>query len=370
MDDTYFMAMALDLALHGQGFTSPNPMVGAVIVKDELVVGMGYHRNVGGAHAEVHAIDDAEGQARGATLYVSLEPCNHTGRTPPCTQKIIEAGISRVVMAMPDPNPDVAGGGAQTLRAHGIEVLTGVCEDKARRLNESFVKFVQAKRPFVTLKCAATLDGQIATRSGDARWVTGPQAREHVHRMRHANDAIMVGIGTVRADDPELTTRLEDIKGKDPVRVILDTQLTICEKARLVNQKSEAPTVIVAGETALTRDDIRTRQRRLEQRGAQILGLPEVDGRLDLDLLMERLADMQIQSVLVEGGSHVSASALAAGIVDKVFLFYAPKLLGGRGIPMCDGNGADLMARATPVKDIAVRHFGNDIAIEGYLYGN
>jgi diaminohydroxyphosphoribosylaminopyrimidine deaminase / 5-amino-6-(5-phosphoribosylamino)uracil reductase len=210
MNDDDYMAMALELAALGAGHVSPNPMVGAVVVKDGQVVGKGYHQAVGGPHAEVHALDAAGAKASGATLYVTLEPCNHYGRTPPCTHKILNAGIKRVVVAMADPNPDVTGGGNHYLQARGIELTCGVQEKAAKRLNESFVKFIRVKRPFVTLKMAATLDGRIATRTGDARWVTGEAARHRVHLMRHAVDAILVGVGTIAADNPQLTTRLGD----------------------------------------------------------------------------------------------------------------------------------------------------------------
>ncbi len=208
MDDRHFMKMALDLAVKGEGSTSPNPMVGAVVVKDGQVVGSGYHKIAGGPHAEVNALEAAGELAKGATLYVTLEPCNHTGRTPPCTRKILELGIERVVAAMKDPNEKVAGGGAEFLEQNGIRVTIGVCEEQARKLNEAFIKYIRTGRPFVMTKCAATLDGRIATRTGDSRWVTGETARRFVHRLRHRVDAIMVGINTIRTDDPSLTTRL------------------------------------------------------------------------------------------------------------------------------------------------------------------
>ena len=215
-DDKQFMNLALELAARGRGTTSPNPMVGAVIVKDGKIIGRGYHRAAGSAHAEVIAIDDAGDTARGATLYVTLEPCNHTGRTPPCTEKILAAGIRRVVVAMADPNPDVHGGGTRYLSEKGIAVTSGICEKKARLLNEAFIKYITTRRPFVTLKWAATLDGQIATRTGDSHWVTGARARAFVHGLRHASDAILAGINTVRQDNPSLTTGWKTDRGKTP----------------------------------------------------------------------------------------------------------------------------------------------------------
>lgn len=360
------MKMALDLAVKGRGFTSPNPMVGAVIVKGDRVVGAGYHQAAGKAHAEVNAIDDAGISADGATLYVTLEPCNHTGRTPPCTEKILAAGIRRVVVAMKDPNPDVAGGGIGYLASRGIEVTTGICEEDARQLNEVFIKYVQTKRPFSIVKCAATLDGRIATRTGDSRWVTGEASRNFVHQLRHAVDAIMVGIDTVVKDDPSLTTRIETglaNKGRDPVRVVLDTHLRIPETARLLQLDSDSDTLVITG-TAVS-DAIKGR---IEGKGAKVVKTPLKDGLIDLDRLMDHLGALGLTSLLIEGGSRVIASAFAAGIVEKVFFFYAPKILGGDdGVPMCQGPGPALMSQSIPVKNVRVRRFDDDVMIEGYI---
>ncbi len=360
--DTYYMKTALELAEKGKGWTSPNPMVGAVIVKDGEIAGRGWHEKAGGPHAEVNAIADAAGRTRGATMYVTLEPCNHQGQTPPCTEAILEAKISRVVCAMEDPNPDVAGGGSAYLASKGIEVQTGVCENEARRLNEFFIKFVNTRRPFVILKSAATLDGKIAAKSGDSRWVTGPEAREHVHLLRHWVDAILVGVNTVKSDDPSLTARLENRSTKDPVRVILDTRLSFPEDARMLTQESSARTVIATG----GRIDPE-KARRLENTGARVLRLPAEDSGVDLLPLTEELGKMGITSLLVEGGSRVSGSFLMAGLVDKICFFYAPKLLGGDGIPVCSGPGPEMMDSAIPVADINIKYFGNDILVEGYI---
>lgn len=363
MTDNTFMQMALDLAEKGRGFTSPNPMVGAVVVNGGEVVGRGYHRAAGTPHAEVHAINDAGPKARGATLYVSLEPCNHTGRTPPCTEKILASGIRRVVMAMDDPNPGVRGGGGAFLAARGVSVLRGVCEQRARRLNEVFVKYTTSGLPFVVVKCATTLDGRIATRTGDSRWVTGDAARLCVHRMRHALDAILVGVGTVISDDPSLTARLPDIKGRDPMRVILDTQLSIPENARVLHLDSAIETLIFCGDHVPT-----DRRRRVEKTGARVISAPISNGRIDLGALMPVLAAEGITSVLIEGGSRVIASALAAGVADKVSFFYAPKILGGDdGVPVCRGPGAGLMADCIQVRHTRVERLGDDILIEGYV---
>lgn len=366
-DDTFFMKQALELAGRGRGFTSPNPMVGAVVVKDGRVKGRGYHHAAGEPHAEVNAIDDAGPDARGATIYVTLEPCNHVGRTPPCTEKILGAGIRRVVVAMADPNPDVKGGGIAYLGQQGLQVESGICEDEALKLNEAFVKFISTGRPFAILKCAATLDGQIATRTGDSKWVTGALARQYVHGVRHAVDAIMVGAGTVTKDDPSLTTRLDKAEGRDPHRIVLDTRLSIAPQARVLQQTSSARTYIAAGPGSgdpayLARRDA------LQSAGAHVLTAPLKHERVDLDALMGMLGEAGITSLLIEGGGRVAASALSAGIVDKVLFFYAPKILGGNdGVPICSGRGPDLMKDCLSLKDTRVERFGDDILIEGYL---
>ena len=366
-DDEYFMKKALDLASKGQGETSPNPMVGAVIVKDGNVVGQGYHPSAGKAHAEVYAIDDAGIKAENATLYVTLEPCNHHGRTPPCTEKILKAGIKRLVVAMEDPNPDVEGGGMAYLAARGIAVTAGVLCSDAQRQNEAFIKFVKKKQPFVILKCAATLDGQIATRTGDARWVTGEASRQYVHQLRHRVDAILVGMGTVRKDNPSLTTRLQDRVGRNPIRIILDTHLTISEKAAVIQSTSRAETWVITGKQSLVADKAAKRDR-LEQAGVRLMEAPVRHDRLDLPRLMHLLGQNHITSLLIEGGGDVMAAAVSAGIVDKIMFFYAPKLLGGNdGVPMCRGEGAELMKGARPVTGISVRRFDDDIMITGYM---
>ena len=358
-----YMMQALALAEKGRGWTSPNPMVGAVVVRDGQVVGRGYHQRAGGPHAEVNAIDDAGENARGATIYVTLEPCNHFGRTPPCTRKIMEAGIRRVVVAMTDPNPGVKGGGNQYLREQGIEIVTGVCEAQAQTLNEAFTTWITTGKPFVILKCAATLDGRIATRTGDSRWVTGPAARRFVHRIRHAVDGILVGVETVKKDDPSLTTRLDGEAGSDPTRIILDTHLSIPPTAKLLHLQSDAPTWVVCGPDADA-----GRRSALEAMGAQVIPAAVAGGRIDLPALMQRLGGMRIGSLLIEGGGRVIGSALAANIVDKLYLFYAPKLLGGDdGIPMCRGIGPERMQDSLAVHDLEVLRFDADILVQGYL---
>ncbi len=356
------MQMALELAAQGRGLTSPNPMVGAVVVNGGEVVGQGYHQAAGGPHAEVHALDAAGVRARGGTLYVNLEPCNHTGRTPPCTLKILAAGIRRVVVGMRDPNPGVVGGGAEFLASQGIDVCVGVCAAAAAALNEVFVKFIQTRRPFVIAKCAATLDGRIATRTGDSRWVTGTEARAFVHELRQAVDAILVGVGTVVADDPQLTTRRKIGASRDPVRVILDTRLRLPATARVVRHRSAADTLVVTGPEAAAEA-----KRRIAGPGVEILAADTQAGRIDLARLMARLGERGITSVLIEGGSRVLGSAFRGGIVDKAFFFIAPLITGGDdGIPICRGEGVDRMQDCLRLTRIQTRRFGDDLLIEGY----
>jgi diaminohydroxyphosphoribosylaminopyrimidine deaminase/5-amino-6-(5-phosphoribosylamino)uracil reductase len=365
MNDEKIMKLALDLAGKGLGFTSPNPMVGAVLVKDGKVVGKGYHQAAGKAHAEVNAIDAAGPLAKGAILYVTLEPCNHVGRTPPCTEKIIAAGIKEVVVAMRDPNPNVTGGGLDYLQRRGIPVRSGVCEADARKLNECFIKYVTTNRPFVIIKCAATLDGRIATRTGDSKWVTGTESRAFVHRLRHAVDAIMVGIHTIQQDDPRLTSRIDRDGGKDPIRVILDTRLSIAEDAKVLRLQSDSATILVTAPVSKASEKKRVR---LEKKGVRIVESPLKQGRIDLDKLMTRLGADRITSLLIEGGGEVFASALAAGIVDKIFFFYAPKILGGDdGAPICRGIGPERMDQCVHVRDMDVHRYGSDVLIEGYI---
>ncbi|MEA3230958.1 MAG: bifunctional diaminohydroxyphosphoribosylaminopyrimidine deaminase/5-amino-6-(5-phosphoribosylamino)uracil reductase RibD [Thermodesulfobacteriota bacterium] len=362
MDEDY-MNLALELAEKGRGTTSPNPMVGAVVVKNGRIIGRGYHAAAGGAHAEVNAINSTGEIAQDATLYITLEPCNHTGRTPPCTEKIITAKIRRVVVAMNDPNPHVTGGGIEYLKSHGIEVTCGVGEARAKRLNEAFIKFVHTGQPFVIVKCASTLDGWIATRTGDSKWVTGKTARAYVHQLRHAVDAIMVGIGTVRADDPSLNTRLEKKQGRDPARIVIDPMLSIDEDARLLHIPSNAETILVTGE-----DIDFAKASRIEKLGVNVMRMSMENGSVDFNRLMASLGAKNITSLLIEGGGGVIGSAFQAGIVDKALFFFAPKVLGGDdGVPICRGAGPAAMKDCLDLKSIQTRRFDDDVMIEGYV---
>jgi diaminohydroxyphosphoribosylaminopyrimidine deaminase/5-amino-6-(5-phosphoribosylamino)uracil reductase len=360
LTDEYYLRRTFELAARARGRTSPNPLVGAVIVRDGQVVGEGFHRQAGLPHAEIEALKAAGEAARGATLYVNLEPCCHTGRTGPCTEAIIAAGIKRVVAAMPDPNPLVAGKGFTRLREAGIEVTTGLLEKEARALNEAFVKYITTRRPFVILKTAMSLDGKIATVTGESKWITGPEARRYVHELRDSCDAILAGIGTVLKDDPSLTTRLPE-GGRDPVRVILDSRARTPLTARVLTQESTAPTLIAVTEMAPGE-----RVAALREAGAEVL-VCGPGPAVDLGLLLSALGEREITSLLVEGGSTVNASFLLQGLVDKIVWFIAPLIIGGHGaISPVGGTGIRHLARAIRLKEMNLRQFGSDLCIEAY----
>jgi len=355
------MRLALRLARRGLGRASPNPMVGAVLTRRDQVVGRGYHLKAGTEHAEVLAIRDAGTAARGATLYVNLEPCNHHGRTAPCAKAIIDAGIGRVVIGMRDPNPLVNGKGIAALRRRGIEVTTGVLEPECRELNEAFVCYITRGRPLVTLKSAITLDGHVAARGGDSRWVTGEAARRQGHRMRAAHDAIMVGAGTVLGDDPTLTCR--GVRGgRDPVRVVVDSRLRTPPGARVVAAASgsNAPTLVVCTQSAPA-----SRERALVRAGAEVVRV-EGEARVDLDRMLRELARREISSLLLEGGPTLAGALWQAGLVDRVVVFVAPKLLGDAGaLPMLDAGAVTRMSEAVSLAGARVRRIGADIMISG-----
>jgi len=441
--DATYMRLALKLAARGAGWVSPNPMVGAVVVKDGLIVGKGYHRRVGAPHAEVEALRRAGDAARGADLFVTLEPCNHQGRTPPCTRAVLEAGVRRVVCATLDPNPRVAGNGAAFLAGHGVAVEDGLLATEARRLNEAWFKWVETGLPFVIAKAACSLDGKIATVGGESQWLTGEAARAHGHRLRQECDAILVGIDTVLTDDPQLTTRLGGGKGKelgrgdqgpwapthflklspptpdvdvsgtgvpvqdaeiplinvaqpppavlsadrgkhlleiaenrkprtenrlskDPIRIVLDSRLRIPLTARLLHLNSPAPTWV-----ACTREAPKEKIRAIKELGAEVLVFPPESGRVPLKPLLELLGRQQMQSVLVEGGAQVLGAFFEARLVDKFYFFYAPLFLGGQDAPgVLGGPGIPRLKDAPRARDLAVRRFGKDLLISGYLQFN
>jgi len=358
--DTHFMKEVLKEARKGLGNTSPNPMVGALIVKDGKILARGYHRRAGAPHAEADALSKLGGRSEGAALYVNLEPCNHYGRTPPCTEAILAAGIARVVIAMKDPNPDVKGGGCAYLRAKGLDITEGVLEKEARQLNEVFIKYSKTKKPFVTLKSAITLDGWCATSSGHSKWVTNERSRAYVHRLRAFSDAVLVGVGTVIADDPQLTVRA--VKGRNPLRIVVDTSLRTPYDARVVRDISDSGTLIAVGPGVKAERLIK-----MTGRGVEVIRCPEADGRIDLAALLERLGKMSVTSLLVEGGAEIAGAFLRGRLVDKLVVFLAAKLLaGGDGLPMAGGPGALSMDRCLRVADVRVKNMGGDIMITGY----
>ncbi|MFC4767298.1 bifunctional diaminohydroxyphosphoribosylaminopyrimidine deaminase/5-amino-6-(5-phosphoribosylamino)uracil reductase RibD [Effusibacillus consociatus] len=358
LTDQEYMQLALEIASAPNGRTWPNPMVGAVVVNEGRIVGMGAHLKAGEPHAEVHALNMAGGAARGGTIYVTLEPCSHHGRTPPCADRVIESGVSRVVIAMLDPNPLVAGRGADRIRRAGIKVEIGVLEEESRRMNQVWITSITRQRPFVWMKAAMTLDGKIATGTGDSKWITSEAARHEVHRMRDLTDAILVGIGTVLADDPYLTTRLPE-GGRNPVRVILDSRLRVPETAHVLDQA--APTIVACGQDA-DPDKIN----RLRNRGIEIVTVRLQDGKVDLNELMNELHKRQITLLLVEGGGEVHGAFLEAQLIDKVTMFVAPKLIGGTGPSPIGGSGFSRMGDAVELQNMSVEMFGSDLSITGY----
>ena len=365
--DTEYMARALRLAAKGRGLASPNPMVGAVIVQGSRVVGEGYHRRAGGPHAEVVALRSAGTRAHGATLYVNLEPCCHTHkRTPPCVPAIKSGGLRRVVISMRDPNPQVNGRGIRSLRNVGIDVVVGCLRNNAERLNETYCYRMRTGRPFVVLKAAMTLDGKIATAGGASQWITGQAARQHVHRVRSQMDAIMVGIETVLRDDPQLTARLPVQSSnraglRQPMRVILDSRLRLPLTARVLGPARQASIVV-----ATTAKAPRHRVERLRSLGVTVLVLPAQNGRVSLGACLARLGRMGINSLLIEGGSELNATALRSGLVNRVALYIAPRLLGGQDAKgAIGGRSPRNLAGAIPLTDIRIQRLGEDLFIEG-----
>ena len=354
-DDRRHMRRALSLARRGLGKSSPNPAVGAVVVKGGRVVGQGYHARAGGPHAEVIALRQAGPKAKGATLYLTLEPCHHKGRTPPCTQAILQAGVSRVVYGAADPNPKVAGGGGDFLRKNGVEVFAGALKQKCAREHRFFFTHITTGRPHVILKTAATMDGKTAAITGDSRWVTGESARCHVHRLRRFCDAICVGIGTALADDPQLTCRLKG--GRDPVRVVVDTELRLPLSAKVLDRTAGGGCLVACG----ARPSVRKRKA-LEESGACVLALPRKAGGVDLAALLKELGKRGLTSLLVEGGAALAWGFLSQGLVDEVMYFFAPKIIGGENAPsMVGGQGFAKMAQALELEKPELRRFGDDV---------
>lgn len=362
MDELY-MKLALSLAQKGKGKVNPNPMVGAVIVKEDKIIAQGYHEVYGEAHAEINAFRNAIEDVTGATMYVTLEPCSHYGKTPPCVDKIIEKKISRVVIGTVDKNPLVAGKGIVKLINAGIEVTTGILEEECNKLNEVFMKYVCTKKPFVIMKCAMSLDGKIATASGESKWITGEKARKEVHKLRNEYSAIMVGVDTIIKDNPELTCRLEN--GRNPIRVVVDSSLRIPLESKVIKENEKARTII-----ATTYKASEEKKEILRKQGITVLSVNSKDEKVDLQDLMTKFGEMKIDSIILEGGATLNFSALEHGIVDKVQIYIAPKLIGGKEAKTpVGGSGITELKNCFKVKALETKKIGDDIILEGYIEG-
>lgn len=353
-----YMRRAIELAKKGRGYTNPNPLVGAVIVKDHKIIGEGYHEKIGGLHAERNALKNCTQDPKGAEIYVTLEPCCHYGKTPPCTEALIEAGIQKVYIGNLDPNPKVSGGGIKILKEHGIEIETGILEEECRQLNDIFFHYIQSDLPYTALKYAMTLDGKIATVAGESQWITGEEARRHVHELRHQYASIMVGIGTVLLDDPMLNARIEH--GKDPIRVICDSKLRIPEGSKIVETAREIPTIIAT--VSEDSEKIKT----LEQKGCRILKTTPQNGQVNIKEVLKQLRTMEIDSVLVEGGGILNESLIQSGCVHKVYAYIAPKLFGGeKAKTPVEGKGIKKIKDAFMFDELKATPLGKDILLEG-----
>ncbi|MCG3173002.1 MAG: Riboflavin biosynthesis protein RibD [Myxococcota bacterium] len=359
------MRLALEEARRALGDTSPNPMVGCVLVRDGHLIATGYHRKAGEAHAEQAALSAAGDQAKGATAYVNLEPCNHWGRTPPCTRALIAAGVARVVVGVTDPNPIVSGRGILALREAGVRVDVGVLEDECRKLNRVFFTNMLQRRPWVVLKAAITLDGKIATPSGDSKWITGPEARLEVHRLRAAMDAVLVGSGTVWKDDPLLTPREVEKRLTPTRRIVLSRMARLPPAMRLLRDIEEYPLLVIAGEDAPPQAVFE-----LEARGAQVIQSPVEKDRISLTALMKELHEREIRSLLVEGGAAVHGSFWKAGLADQLKLFVSPRILGGQDAPsFIGGPSPERIGDAVGLEELTVSRFGADWLFDGLPTG-
>lgn len=355
-----WMRRALELAQRGRGRTSPNPMVGALLLKEGRIVGEGFHARAGEPHAEANALSAAGSDAAGATLYVTLEPCVQHGRTPPCVDAILEAGVARVIIGTRDVNPQVAGQGVRSLVDAGVPVEAGILEEECRRLNEAYVTWMTERRPFVILKAAVSLDGKIATYRGDSRWISTEASRRRTHALRNEVDAVMVGAETVVRDDPELTVRLLEGDVRNPLRVVVDSALRIPPTSRLLTERPEVKTLV-----ATTAKAPMERREAVEALGREVLVLPERDGRVDMPALMEKLAEREVLNLLLEGGGQLNASMLEAGLVDRLHVVIAPMLIGGREAPtLLDGLGAGSIKEAWRLKDLRIEEVEGDLHVE------
>ncbi len=365
--DHYFMKIALSEARKGIGRTSPNPCVGAVIVNNGQIVGRGYHKKAGTPHAEIHALVDAGSAALGATMYVTLEPCNHTGRTPPCSHAVYESGISRVVIGCKDPNP-IAEGGADYLMAHGLAVECGVCEKDCRALNYPFIKHVHTGLPWVVMKAGLSLDGRITYQQGRGGAITGEKSREFVHDLRNRLDAILVGADTAAIDDPSLTTRLQQQESRDPLRIIIDSDLRTDPGSRVFRQQSEAETWIFCTSSSKKSSLREKRKQGLIEAGASIFPVSATkNGKVDLKKVLQVLGENNILSLLVEGGAAIFGSFLRYDLVDEVYLLLAPFFIGDQGRPLLVGYSADTKNQVKKLQDVTVGRVGEDTLIHGLL---
>lgn len=359
-DHFYFMDLALRLARKAKGRTSPNPMVGALVVKNNRIIGRGYHKKAGAPHAEIMALDNAGKHTNGARLYVTLEPCSHFGKTPPCVDRIIKSGIKEVIVGMIDPNPLNNGRGINILRQHRIKVVVGFLEDKLRKLNEVFIKYITKSIPFVTVKVAQSLDGKIATRSGDSKWITSDKSRAYAHRLRANYDAVMVGVNTILRDNPKLDAWFSK---KNPIKVIIDSQLSTAQDANIFSAKARV--VIV---TLFSPPGQETENRKILSEKAKVLEVKEKAGQINLKAALKKLAQLEITNILVEGGGTLIGSLFDEGLVDKILFFVSPKIIGGKeAISSVMGKGVVRIDRAIKLKEVNLKRIGEDFLIEGYI---
>jgi diaminohydroxyphosphoribosylaminopyrimidine deaminase/5-amino-6-(5-phosphoribosylamino)uracil reductase len=359
-DDLYYMSLALELALKAKGMTSPNPLVGALVVKGNKIIGRGYHQKAGLPHAEIIALAEAGLEAKGATLYVTLEPCTHYGKTPPCVDTIIRSGIKEVVIGMIDPNPRVNGRGLAILKQHKIKVRLSVLEDKLKKINEVFIKSITKKLPFVTIKVAESLDGKIATKSGDSKWITSDKTRAYAHRMRQDYDAIAVGVNTVLRDNPTLDTWFSK---KDLVKIVVDSQLSTPPDANIFNRNSKVIIVTLPAKPGQETEN----RKKLEEK-CRILEVKEKSGQVNLKDMMKKIVLSGITNILVEGGGTLIGSLFDEGLVDKVLFFISPKIVGGKDAPTSVmGSGITRISSAMKLKEVKYKHLGEDLLVEGYI---
>ena len=357
-DHAYYMNVAIKLALKAKGLTSPNPMVGAIVVKNNRIIGQGFHEKAGLPHAEVLALDEAGNNAKGATLYVTLEPCTHFGRTPPCVDRIIQSKIKEIVIGMVDPNPLNNGKGIQILNNHKVKMVVGICEEKLRSMNAAFIKYITKRMPLVTVKIAQSLDGKIATRTGESKWITSDKSRNYSHRLRQNYDAVMVGVNTIRRDNPKLDAWFAR---KQPVKIVIDSQLSTPQDANIFANNSK---VIIV--TIVPRPGQETENRSILAQKAKILEVKEKFGQINLKDMFKTLARMEITSVLVEGGGTLIGSLFDEGLVDKVLFFISPKIIGGKdAVSSVMGKGISRLDSVAMLKNLKLRRFKEDILVEG-----